>query len=252
MRDSLKSAQAPSFHFHERSKQVPKLTRTCWLICFTLFRDLEALFPPTDKENKCSFAELSLLKFPDFDSARSVFRNNMERIRDGELRKQIVELVRKLFQTRNIDKIVAIGGGGLVNPSRPEGVSTLQVHTQHALLLVMRDVWKEIHPNRELKIFIQDLCYHGLDEIVAASEGMQVVNGSMGHQMGWALLDESTFLVDLRTNFPIIRLTFEITRPAAILCPFRIDDDILRDEKTYSVTLERDGKKLIDVPTPGM
>lgn len=116
----------------------------------------------------------------------------------------------------------------------------------------MRDVWKEVDSGRgNYPIFISDVAYQKLDEEAAASYGMQVVNSKIGHQVGWTLLDEATFLVDLRICFPIYQLAFEITRPAAIFCPFWLDSDIFGNHKIYSLMLEHNGET-IEIPKEGV
>jgi hypothetical protein len=72
--------------------------------------------------------------------------------------------------------------------------------------------------NKDVPIFLQDPEYTKEDQIAAEKFGMTIVNGRLGYEEGWLLLDESTLIVDLHTNFPpLFQLIFGITRPVAIL-----------------------------------
>lgn len=163
---------------------------------------------------------------------------------------RVEKLVRKVFDTKTIDKIVAFGGGSFVGPYQPDEDELTASHSQHAILLVMQNVWKEFNPNKELSIYIQDLKYYGFDEEVANLYGMTVVNGSIGHQKGWTLLDESTFLVDLGACFPITTLALEITRPAAIFSPYCFEKIDLANPLPSILTLKHNGEE-VKIPTPG-
>ena len=59
--------------------------------------------------------------------------------------------------------------------------------SEHAALLVSREVWYETHPNKDkgsFKIYLQGPQYRKIDELTAAAYGMEALNCSIGHQMG--------------------------------------------------------------------
>ncbi|PMD11942.1 hypothetical protein NA56DRAFT_541435, partial [Hyaloscypha hepaticicola] len=94
---------------------------------------------------------------------------------------------------------------------------------QHAFLLAIRDTWKEEHKDAKgsFDIYLSDPLAMEIDEEVTAKFDMTVVNGDIGHQMGFLLIDEFTLVVDLVSCLSMIPLVFEITRPAGLLtvCP---------------------------------
>jgi hypothetical protein len=146
-----------------------------------------------------------------------------------ELCHQIKTMARKLFQSRQVNKLVAYGlGDGLWGFSNPAGPGNslgigIQVQKRHAALLAIRDTWKEEHKGAggSFDIYLSDPSYWDIDEVVAAKFGMTVVNGDIGHQMGYLLIDECTLVVDLESP-SIVPLVFEITRPAGLLTAYSL------------------------------
>jgi hypothetical protein len=185
---------------------------------------------------------------PDAATVRSNFDATINRFKGTQLCKRLEVLVHDLFLRTNCNKIVAFGGFTICAPSGPETAMAIRLQTQHAALLVIGDVWKEIN-NARIPIYIQDPQYSELDERVAAHYGMQVVNGDVGHQMGWLKIDESTLVIDLRTCFPLIQLVFEITRPAAIFSPVVLTPDLFDPAEPFSYTLRHNGQEVV---VPGL
>jgi hypothetical protein len=82
-------------------------------------------------------------------------------------------------------------------------------------LLLIRSTLEILH-KKHCPIILQDPEYTDEDQKAANAEGMTIVNANFGYEEGWLKLDESTLVVDHITDFPILDLIFEITRPAAI------------------------------------
>jgi len=115
----------------------------------------------------------------------------------SKLCRHLKMLVSKLFHAQQVNKIVAFGLGplSLGLPGGPDDPGIVRIHIQHAALLAMRDVWKEMHQG-DLKIYVQDPQYLEMDLNILAHHGITVVNGDIGHQMGACLLDPLTLVVD--------------------------------------------------------
>jgi len=169
-------------------------------------------------------------------------------------------VVRKFFEgkgnNRGCDKMVAFGLLTLCI-DLPEKFGTplsKQLLSEHASLPTIRDVYYSLHPDNtgEFKIYLQDPMYSKLNELVAASDGMEVLICSIGHQMGWVMVDESTFVVEFRACFPFYRLLLEITRPVGILTARSLEEaGELHDYNAYFYTLEENGKSVV-VPGVGV
>ncbi|KAH7381996.1 hypothetical protein BKA64DRAFT_727418 [Cadophora sp. MPI-SDFR-AT-0126] len=133
-------------------------------------------------------------------------------------------------------EIVAFGGGSLgyaaqvnytVNLSWRTGTRKephtlhhpddypLMCQTQHAALLFIRHRLEHLH-RKTIPVCLTDSDYSEEDAKAAKRLKMTVVNSSSGFQKGWTRLNESTLVVDLHTNTPIIQRIFEISRLAAI------------------------------------
>jgi hypothetical protein len=173
----------------------------------------------------------------------SEFQKVIADFQKTELCHQLKTLTRKLFQTTQVNKIVAYGLSYLSSPGAVGTTATIKVQTQHAALLAIRDVWKEKHEG-SFEIYLQDPQYWKIDEEVAAQFGMTVVNGDIGHQMGYLLIDQFTLVVDLVSVFFLAPLIFEITRPAGLLAPWPLFMDQLESEVIFSYMLTRRNEKL--------
>jgi hypothetical protein len=131
----------------------------------------------------------------------------------------------------------------LSSPAEVGNIVTIRVQTQHAALLAIRDAWMEKHEG-SFEIYLQDPQYLKIDEEVAAQFGMTVVNGDIGHQMGYLLIDQFTLVVDLISMFFVAPLIFEITRPAGLLTPWPLLMEVLESEVIFSYTFTRHNEKL--------
>lgn len=200
---------------------------------------------------------------PSAAQLESEFQKIITDFQKTELCHQVKTMARKLFQSRQVNKIVAYGCGHLSNPSNAENSIKVHDHIQHAFLLAIRDTWKEEHKGAKgsFDIYLSDPLYREIDEEVAAKFGMTVVNGDIGHQIGYLLIDEFTLVVDLVSCLSIAPLVFEITRPAALLtvCPLHDLDVgyIYKSEAIFSYTLtvhnkERGQKEEIIFPGLGV
>jgi hypothetical protein len=133
----------------------------------------------------------------------------------------------------------------------------IRVQVQHAALLAIRDVWKEKHKG-SFEIYLQDPQYLKIDEEVAHKFGMTVVNGDIGHQMSYLLVDADTLVVDLMSSGSVVPLIFEITRPAGFLTFYPLTGtDALQTEVIFSYKLtvhnkERGQKEEIIYPGFGV
>lgn len=195
---------------------------------------------------------------PTVDGLVSVFNTNFKNYKEKSiLYKEIVKLAHVTFaKAPNIKKIVAFGGGYLSTPAAPESVWTVRYHVQHATLLVFREVWESLNKDKskKLPIYLSDPQYLPIDVEVAKRYDMTVVNCSPGHQKAWTLLDENTFIVDLKTCFPLLTVAFEFCRPAAFYAVARLTPEYAHKfdfkDDPYTITLKRDGKELV-VPGAG-
>lgn len=119
-----------------------------------------------------------------------------------------------------------------------DSLITLRTQIQHAALLAIRDAGKEEHKD-SCDIYLQDPQYLKIDEKVCAQFGMTVVNGDIGHQMGYLLIDEDTLVVDWMCSGSVVPLIFEITRPAGLLLagPLSASLKDMESEVIFSYTL---------------
>ena len=89
---------------------------------------------------------------------------------------------------------------------------------------------------------------------------MTVVNGDIGHQMGYLLIDEFTLVVDLVGCLTVVPLVFEITGPAGLITVVPLLDPevgLLPESVIFSYTLtvhnkERGQKEEIIFPGLGV
>jgi hypothetical protein len=84
---------------------------------------------------------------------------------------------------------------------------------------------------------------------------MTVVNGDIGHQMGYVLVDSDTLVVDLIMIQTVAPVIFEITRPAALLTAWPILLEAIESEVIFRYTLtghNKDGSQKEDVIIPGL
>ncbi|KAH8586213.1 hypothetical protein B0O99DRAFT_695717 [Bisporella sp. PMI_857] len=208
--------------------------------------ELKQMFPMQQMEAMQKEAVLHMQKrtYPNEARVREMFDSNVEIFRETEICKQIKDLARYTFKQTTCKKIVAFGGGTFCSPVS-NGATRL--HYQHAMLIVLREVWEEMHKDHaqlKIPIFIQDPQYLELDAKVAAHYGMEVVNGNRSHQFGFVKVDEETMVVDQRTCFPLLESILEYTRPAAILSPYVINPDKYKDFP-LSLTLRQDDRTLV-------
>lgn len=154
---------------------------------------------------------------------------------------------------RNVTKIVAFGGATFVFGSKSESQGVTRMHVQHAALLIFREVWHETHKGH-LLIFLQDPHYLAADVKIAEHYEMTIVNCSVGHQLGWSLVDDETFVVDLRMCGMYLKaFVLEYSRPAVIFSPFRPDIEfnfLTPALAPYAYTLKHKGESIL-LPGPG-
>ena len=127
-------------------------------------------------------------------------------------------------------------------PTGPGHPVTIHGQTQHAALLAIRDTWKEEHKGAKdsFDIYLCDPDNWEVDVKAAAHFDMTVVNGDIGHQMGYVLVDEFTLVVDFVACLTVVPLVFEITRPAGLITVYPLLDPevgLLPDPVIFSYTL---------------
>lgn len=208
------------------------------------------------------FAEARKERNPDAARLASEFQKVITDFQKTELCHQVKTMARRLFQSRQVNRLVAYGLGGLSSPTPPGHPVTINSQKQHAALLAIRDTWKEEHKDAKgsFDIYLADPDYWEVDEKAAAHFGMTVVNGDIGHQMGYLLIDESTLVVDLIGGMTVLPLVFEITRPAGLITVVPILDPevgLLPEPVIFSYTLtvhnkERGQKEEIIFPGLGV
>jgi len=102
------------------------------------------------------------------------------------------------------------------------------------------------------KIYLQDPQYSKTDELVEAVYGMVVVNFSIGHQLGWMMLDGKTLVVEFGACFPFYWLMLEIARPVGIFKRRALEEvGEMHDYNAFSYILEGNGESAV-VPGVGV
>jgi len=196
---------------------------------------------------------------PNAAQLASEFQKVITDFQKTELCHQVKFMARKLFQSRQVNKIVAYGLSFLSCMGVGHEI-TINRQVQHAALLAIRDAWKEKHKG-SFEIYLQDPQYLKIDEEVAQKFGMTVVNGDLGHQMSYLLIDDDTLVVDLMKSGSVAPLIFEITRPAGFLtiCPligeevgFIYEPEVIFSYKLTVHNKERGQKEEIIYPGLGV
>lgn len=194
-----------------------------------------------------------------------IIKESIEIYKKAKQGERLAKMMRELFeQKKNINKIVAFSYlDRILSTADPElSGQKLVWHTHLAPLFVIREVWQEMNPNRDIPVFLQATQYLELDHQAAQNFDIQLVNGDIGHQVGWTKLDEDLFVVSIQQDvttpwieYPDAQMLFEITRPAAFLThqPLTMTDEycpMSYQREIFSLTLC--AGKYNEVTIPGL
>lgn len=97
------------------------------------------------------------------------------------------------------------------------------------------EIEKGAEERKDIKIYLQGPDYLDIDERVAHESGMKVLKWDAE---GCSGIDETTFLFDLGTTFPIHQLVFEISRPALFFSHVAITEDSISPNLAHPATLK--------------
>jgi len=154
----------------------------------------------------------------------------------------------ELFEVIEIDNIVAFGLGTLSPPAAKDTSLELVAGSQHASLIIIREVWEQLHPNAhgKFQIFLQDPWHKQQDVDVAKHFRMTVVNAGIGYHVGCLKINGHSLVVEFAASqfFPIFEMALEITRPAAFFQDWPVDASWFKDHVasnyTFSYPWQRD------------
>ncbi|KAG4435112.1 hypothetical protein IFR05_009421 [Cadophora sp. M221] len=213
------------------------------------YKKLQEWFPHSEKEMaaRASIDDARRRNFPSPESAILNMEETLKPFKETSLCHRLVELVRPIFEKRKCDKIVAFGMVTFGPPAAPVKALTVRWTTQHASLIVIREIWEECNKRakKPLQIYLQDPQYWEQDVEVAKHFGMTVVNAGMCHHMGWVHIDESTLVCESSVTMAFPELLMEIARPIAILAsgPWEFKADIeSHADQPYTLTVMRPKK----------
>lgn len=108
----------------------------------------------------------------------------------------------------------------LIPPAPQDGDLEIVYGSQHASLMIIREVWKQLHPQAPadaFKIFLQDPWYDERDVNVAKHFDMTVVNAGMGYHVGFLRINARSLVVQFAAQnlVPIYQMALEIVRNAS-------------------------------------
>ncbi len=217
-------------------------------------RELAKIFPPEQGGNVKKRWETECVKhYPTETDIQSAFNIEIQRFKKTNLCKRMEGVVQKLLnqiKVDDIDNIVAFGLTTLSPGAPPAADLSIRLHAQHAALLIIREIIEKRNATkRQVPIYSQDPQYSQRDVAVAKTFGITIVNGDIGHQMGWLQVSPSSFVVELAACVPVFEFILEYTRPAAMLSA-AWDLTAAYEDEPFSYTLEVKGKDLT-IPGPG-
>ncbi|KAE9371245.1 hypothetical protein N431DRAFT_467435 [Stipitochalara longipes BDJ] len=184
---------------------------------------------------------------PDAATVRKNFNDVRNEFQKSKLCVELRRILSKSLSKRTCNKIIAFGAGSICPPYEPIHHISKTCRNQHAALLVIRDVLltENTAVEKKIEIFLQGPSYTRLDYDVLKEYGMIVVDGSIGCQMGFTLIDKETLIVDFNIPPFVFPLFIEIDRPVAILRGTPFDKEHYIDAPIKDTTLHHDSKEVI-------
>ena len=151
------------------------------------------MFPAPEKQLKSDSPdeEKSVVPSPDAATIRKHFSDSQKEFQKSKLCAETRRIVRE-FSKRKCDKIVAFGAGSMSLPHESTHETSNTHRDRHAALLVIRDalVAETTAKGKKVEIFLQDRSYTRSDHDILQEHGMTIVDGSIGCQMGFVLIDK--------------------------------------------------------------
>jgi hypothetical protein len=211
------------------------------------------MFPTPDphSQSESRDREQRVISNPDVATVRKRFNDSRTRFEKSGLGVHLCQNLEFLSE-RKCDKIVAFGAGSLCSPYEPTHHISKTRLTQHAALLVARDtlIAKNIAVGKKIDIFVQDPSYTRLDHDVLKEYGVIIVDGSIGCQMGFVLINKEPLIIDFNMSPYLFPLFMEIDRPLAIFRGMPLDKERYEDAPIKDTTLHDDSRAVI-VPASG-
>lgn len=219
------------------------------VISFSKIKEEFGLSPQQEQHKLIEQEQLARL-YPSIDTVRKEYGKVRAEFVRCNLRVQLWELIHSLNarSKRTCDKIVAFGAGTLCPPHESLHPVSRTNRTRHAALLAMRDMLKE-DMGKEVKIYVQDPHYTQWDlEVLKKPQELKdpqdlkerknlndcqitVVDGNIGYQTGYILVDDQTLVVDFGLHPLLFPLFAEIARPVAILRYLELNlEDYVEDQ----------------------
>ncbi|KAI0021635.1 hypothetical protein F4780DRAFT_273447 [Xylariomycetidae sp. FL0641] len=131
---------------------------------------------------------------------------------EGELKTRLTAALKK---APTIKKVVCFGLG---HPAiADKGCAKMR---QHCFALSLRDLLDSLleSPHQGVvELCVQDPAYLEQEKRLLKAQGIQVLDGALGKQEGFAAVDEETFVLSIGTTVPVQPIVCDSTSPAAML-----------------------------------
>lgn len=143
------------------------------------------------------------------EQVTQIFQEHLQKWRDTEAAKRLVQTLTTHVATHQITNIVALALGAIsyACDDRPRS------HIQHALLVTLRKWFADRDGREDVMCYAQDPAYRSVDREVLNEHGIEVIDDPRA----WLEIDDESIVFSVGPNVPVKEIVADIARPAVII-----------------------------------